>query len=184
MPRHSAFARPAGGRRRRLLRRRPDVRRAERQVAGATARVGIATAELYPQISIGASGGSIGLLSDLGDGKANTWGFGPLIRWTIPTGAARAAAKADTQAALASFDGTVLGALRETETALSNYAHDRDRLVALMQAREAANRASAKRGNCAWRARASCWPIWASKAARWPPKRRNWRAARRWRWIR
>jgi NodT family efflux transporter outer membrane factor (OMF) lipoprotein len=70
-----------------LLRRRPDVRRAERQVAGATARVGIATAELYPQISIGASGGSIGLLSDLGDGKANTWGFGPLIRWTIPTGA-------------------------------------------------------------------------------------------------
>jgi outer membrane protein TolC len=135
------LSRAAGGRRRRAA--APPPRCAPRRKAGGGRHraVGIATAELYPQISIGASGGSIGLLSDLGDGKANTWGFGPLIRWTIPNGMSRAkvrAAKADTQAALASFDGTVLGALRETETALSNYAHDRDRLVALMQAREAA----------------------------------------------
>ncbi|WP_226017269.1 efflux transporter outer membrane subunit [Novosphingobium sp. FKTRR1] len=124
-----------------LLRRRPDVRIAERQLAAATARIGVATADLYPRIGLGLSAGSIGLLDDLGKGVANTWSLGGLIRWSIPGAGARArvhAAKADADAALARFDGTVLAALRETETALSGYAEDRNRLVALVRARQAA----------------------------------------------
>jgi outer membrane protein TolC len=102
-----------------LLRRRPDVRQAERQLAGATARIGVATAELYPNISLGASAGSVGIMNQFGD--ANTWKFslGPLISWNLPaTSSARvhiAQAEASTAGALARFDSVVLNALRETE---------------------------------------------------------------------
>jgi outer membrane protein TolC len=67
-----------------LLRRRPDVRQAERQLAGATARIGVATAELYPNITLGASFGGVGFMDQFGE--ANTWKFslGPLISWNLP----------------------------------------------------------------------------------------------------
>ena len=120
-----------------LLRRRPDVRAAERQLAGATARIGVATADLYPSIGIGLSGGSTGFVKDLGLPAANRWSIGGLLHWTIPTAGARArvrAADANADAALARFDGVVLGALRETETALATYAENHDRHVALDQA--------------------------------------------------
>ena len=123
-----------------LLRRRPDVRQAERQLAAATARIGVATAELYPNISLGASFGSVGLDSQFND--ANTWKFslGPLIQWNLPsTGTARVHIKearigADMQ--LARFDGVVLNALRETESALTIYARELDRNAALKGARD------------------------------------------------
>jgi outer membrane protein TolC len=59
-----------------LLKRRPDVRQAERRLAAATAGIGIATGELYPDISIGATIGTVGILGDLGDPSTNRWGFG------------------------------------------------------------------------------------------------------------
>ncbi len=129
-----------------LLARRPDVRAAERRLAAATARIGVATADLYPRISLGGSIGqtSTGLGNLFGAGPLN-WLLGPLLSWNVNQGAARAriaGAEADTQAALATFDGTVLTALEETETALSNYKQAIDRRAALAQAREAAERAA------------------------------------------
>jgi len=75
------------------------------------------------------------------------WNIGGLIQWSIPNGGARAqvrAANAETDAALARFDAVVLGALRETETALAAYAEDHNRVVALHEARDAAERESAE----------------------------------------
>lgn len=123
-----------------LLRRRPDIRQAERSLAGATARIGVATAELYPQISLGLTAGSTGGLSSLGEGNTFRYSLGPLISWTIPsTGTARVhieQAEASTAASLARFDGVVLNSLRETETALTAYARELDRNAALKAARD------------------------------------------------
>jgi len=123
-----------------LLRRRPDVRQAERQLAGATARIGVATAELYPNITLGASFGGVGFMNDFGN--ANTWKFsiGPLIQWNLPSTSSAhshiAQANAGTAGALAHFDAVVLNALRETESALTVYARELDRNGALRAARD------------------------------------------------
>jgi NodT family efflux transporter outer membrane factor (OMF) lipoprotein len=130
-----------------LLARRPDVRQAERALAGATARIGVATAALYPTVSFGLGAGSTGLLADIGQPAANHWSLGSLISWTIPGGGERARvrqADAGADAALARFDGVVLNALRETETALSAYAHDLDRNATLAAARDEAATAEAQ----------------------------------------
>jgi NodT family efflux transporter outer membrane factor (OMF) lipoprotein len=123
-----------------LLRRRPDVRQAERQLAGATARIGVATATLYPDISLGASFGGVGMNSQFNDANTWKWSLGPLISWNIPSrSAARtriAVATAATTGALARFDGVVLNALRETESALTIYARELDRNAALRAARD------------------------------------------------
>ncbi|WP_077038150.1 efflux transporter outer membrane subunit [Pelomonas sp. KK5] len=124
-----------------LLKRRPDVRQAERQAAAASARIGVATALLYPSIQFGASAGVVGIAEHLGQPATQTWGFGPLIHWRIPDAGARARVKmaeADEQAALAHFDGVVLNALAETETALSRYRHDLERRASQRAARDAA----------------------------------------------
>src|SRR5471030_2125882 len=71
-----------------LLKRRPDVRQAERRLAAATAGIGIASGALYPDISIGASIGTAELLDNLGTPATNRWGFGPMISWTVPTNGA------------------------------------------------------------------------------------------------
>lgn len=130
-----------------LLARRPDVRQAERALAGAAARVNVATAALFPTISLGGSIGSTALeTSDLGDDASYRFSFGPLISWSFPNIlAARArieAADARTEAALATFDQTVLLALQETETALTNYANELDRRTALTEARDQAAEAA------------------------------------------
>ncbi len=123
-----------------LLRRRPDIRQAERQLAEATARIGVATADLYPKISLGLSAGSLGEATDFARKDTFSWSFGPLISWSIPiNGVAQARiaqAEASTRGALAKFDGTVLTALRETETALDAYARELDRKAALQSARD------------------------------------------------
>jgi multidrug efflux system outer membrane protein len=124
-----------------LLKRRPDVRQAERTLAGATARIGVATAALYPNVTLGLGAGSTGLLADIGQAPANRWGLSSLITWTIPGEGERARIRqteAGADAALARFDGVVLTALRETETSLDAYAHDLDRNAALKAAREQA----------------------------------------------
>ena len=123
-----------------LLSRRPDIRRAERSLAAATARVGVATADLYPSVTLGLSAGSTatspgGLVS--GDGFR--FGIGPLISWTFPNvvvaRARIAQAAASAEGALAEFDGTWLNALEETESALTRYASELDRLATLRRAR-------------------------------------------------
>ena len=130
-----------------LLARRPDVRAAERRLAATTARIGVATADLYPRITLGGSvGSSSSGLGDIFSGNALSWLIGPLLNWTVNRSAARAriaGAEADTQEALASFDAAILQALEETETALSNYQRSverRDALRAALDQAEAALR--------------------------------------------
>ena len=125
-----------------LLARRPDVRAAERRLAASTARIGVATADLYPRIALGGSVGSAaGSLGSLFSNPVG-WLLGPLISWSF-TDHARARARvagaeADTQEARAEFDGTVLRSLQETATALSAYAHALRQREALRAAREEA----------------------------------------------
>ncbi|WP_454280442.1 efflux transporter outer membrane subunit [Sphingomonas sp. Marseille-Q8236] len=129
-----------------LLRRRPDVRRAEWELRAATARIGVATAALYPQISLGASIGSVGLAERALSSDTYKFSLGPLISWQFPNrGRVRAriaAAQAESDEAYARFDGTVLGALRETESALTVYARDLDRTAALRDANAQASKAA------------------------------------------
>lgn len=124
-----------------LLKRRPDVRRADRQLAAATARIGVETASLYPQISIGIGAATQAFdPGQLFNSAGNSFSLGPLLNWTFPNIAATKArirqAEASSEAALATFDGTVLTALQETETALSNYAAGLDRNAALRASRD------------------------------------------------
>ena len=129
-----------------LLARRPDVRAAERRLAAETARIGVATADLYPRITFGGSIGSTGPnLGDIFTGGPLRWLLGPLLNWSLNREAAHAridAAKADTHGSLAAFDGTVLTALQETETALATYAGAIERRRALQSASEQAERAA------------------------------------------
>ncbi|OHD04634.1 MAG: RND transporter [Sphingopyxis sp. RIFCSPHIGHO2_01_FULL_65_24] len=122
-----------------LLARRPDIRRAERQLAAAAARVNVATADLYPSISLGGSVGSTASsISGLGKSDGFRFSLGPLISWSFPNmEVARSRlkqAEAGADGALASFDGTWLTALQEGESALANYAGELDRLAALRRA--------------------------------------------------
>jgi outer membrane protein, multidrug efflux system len=109
-----------------LIKRRPDVRQAERRLAAATAGIGVATADLYPSIHlVGLYGGAASQLSELNTNIGRTWGVGPSISWSFPNMAGPRArvrqAKAAQAAALASFDSVVLTALKETEQALALY---------------------------------------------------------------
>jgi NodT family efflux transporter outer membrane factor (OMF) lipoprotein len=126
-----------------LLARRPDIRQAERQLAAETARIGVATADLYPRIVFGGSIGSTSpSISDLFTGGPISWLLGPLLNWTFPNQTVSRArieqAEASAAGALANFDGVVLRALQETETALSAYARELERRAALLESREQA----------------------------------------------
>ncbi|MFM0597699.1 efflux transporter outer membrane subunit [Paraburkholderia dilworthii] len=125
-----------------LLRRRPDLREAERKLAAANAQIGVARAELYPSIVLG---GSVNLLSttgslaSLGDRYALAWGVGPLISWRFPnmamSRARLAQAKAGNAEALAAFERNVLTALKESEQSLTFYGAQWTRQRALQDAR-------------------------------------------------
>jgi NodT family efflux transporter outer membrane factor (OMF) lipoprotein len=127
-----------------LLKRRPDVRQAERELAAATANIGVQTAQLYPDIALGIPVGSIGAARDAYTSPTNFWGIGAVLKWQANQSAARARiqeAKASTKQALANFDGVVLGALRDAETALNTYVHDLQREDSTQKARNEAERA-------------------------------------------
>lgn len=124
-----------------LLKRRPDVRQADRALAASVARIGVATAGLYPTISLGGSINTAGVsFADIGKSSAVSFNIGPLISWSFPNitlaRAQIAAAQATSEASLANFDGTVLVALQETEVALNNYGNDLVRNTALRNARD------------------------------------------------
>jgi NodT family efflux transporter outer membrane factor (OMF) lipoprotein len=130
-----------------LLARRPDVREAERKLAASTARIGVATADLYPRVTLGGSiGAAATTIASLFTGGAVGFLAGPLLSWSFPNqGAARAkvaAAEAQSQGDLARFDKTVLTALEETETALSHYSNEIERREALEAARDQAESAA------------------------------------------
>lgn len=123
-----------------LIARRPDIREAERHLAAATARIGVATADLYPRISLG---GSAGLLS----GGFDTF-FTPLISWAfLDWSAVRGrieAAKGTEAAALANWDAVMLRALREVESALADYRAESIRGRALAGALAESEKAAAR----------------------------------------
>lgn len=119
-----------------LLRRRPDIQRAERQVAAATARIGVATADLYPKFSLG---GSVGLASFTSSNffspDSTIWALGPSMSWPIfRAGEVRATiAIRDQQAqeALLAYRQSILVALEDVENALAAQRHDQQHHDAL-----------------------------------------------------
>ncbi len=124
-----------------LLRRRPDVRAAERRLAAAKAEIGVATAGLYPDVKLGASIGSTGAAADFLKRATNFYGGGPEVSWALNRSAARARiaeSQAASTAELARFDGVVLVALRDVEISLDTYGHDLERRQNLMAARDQA----------------------------------------------
>jgi outer membrane protein, multidrug efflux system len=134
-----------------LLRRRPDIRRAERVLAAATAQVGAATADLYPRFSLT---GSFGFQSinagDLISSPSRFWSIGPTILWPVfDAGRIRAniaVRDAQQEQALTLYEKTVLTAFEDVENSLVNYAKEQTRYRALMDA-VAANRRAVQMAN-------------------------------------
>lgn len=126
-----------------LLRRRPDVRAAERALAAATARIGVATADRYPTFGLA---GSIGLesleASDFFKSDSRFLGLSPSVSWPLfRAGSIRANIEiqnARQEQALAAYEQTVLVAVQELRNALSDYAREYTRLDALNHAAQAA----------------------------------------------
>jgi multidrug efflux system outer membrane protein len=134
-----------------LLQRRPDIRAAERNVAAAAAREGVAAAELFPRVSVsGFLGFLAGRGSMFGSADSRAWAVTPALSWAgFDLGGARArlrGARAGSEEVVAAYDQTVLRALEETENALVAYREEQERLVKLTdQARESARAAAIAR---------------------------------------
>lgn len=128
-----------------LLRRRPDVRFAERQLAAATAEIGVATANLYPRFFLtGAAGLESISFADLFSASSRAWSLGPTIRWPVFQGgrirAGIEAAKAQRERAYARFQQAVLIALEDVETSLIDYAEEQLQRQELAAATKASSR--------------------------------------------
>ena len=125
------------------LRRRPDVRRAERSLAAETARVGVAEGDLYPRLALN---GTIGLSSEststFFESASNFFAFGPSIRWNLFDAGRRRrlveAQDARVEQARARWERTVLSALEETENSMTGFVREHARRDSLL---EAANQA-------------------------------------------
>ncbi len=129
-----------------LLRRRPDIRRTERELAAATARIGVETAELFPKFSLtGSFGFRSSTFEDTLDANSRAWSFGPAFRWRIfNAGEVRnqiRAAGAREEAAVARYEQRVLVAFEEVENALTGFTQQQNRRLALARAVEANQRA-------------------------------------------
>jgi NodT family efflux transporter outer membrane factor (OMF) lipoprotein len=126
-----------------LLRRRADVRRAERELAAEHARIGAAEAELYPRLSIS---GMLGLaaedVADLWQNESGEYSIGPSLRWNLFDGGRLknrvAAQEARTEQAFVRWERAVLIALEETENALTAFVREQARRGALAEAADQA----------------------------------------------
>jgi outer membrane protein, multidrug efflux system len=121
-----------------LLRQRPDIRQAERQLAAQTAQIGVATADLYPALSLsGAFAFESFSSSDLFQWKSRAFQFGPTVRWNIfDAGRIRnniLLQDAVTEESLASYEQTVLSAVEEVESAMAAYVQEVQRREALQR---------------------------------------------------
>ncbi|HOQ05381.1 MAG TPA: efflux transporter outer membrane subunit [Anaerohalosphaeraceae bacterium] len=126
-----------------LLRQRPDIRRAERQLAAQSARIGIAAAQLYPSLSLsGVFGLSSEHFSDLGRWSSRTFSFGPRLDWNLFAGGRLRrlveAEKARFEQLYSAYEQTVLAAVEEVENAIAAYARHQERLGALRRSAAAA----------------------------------------------
>ncbi|HEY5758626.1 MAG TPA: efflux transporter outer membrane subunit [Steroidobacter sp.] len=129
-----------------LLRRRPDIKVAERQLASATAQIGVAVGDLFPRITFTGRWGFDAIDSgDLGKGSSESYAFGPSIQWAaFDLGRVRQQIKqreAATDRALAVYEQTVLQALEETDASMTAYvkakvkqAHLQDSTTASLEA--------------------------------------------------
>jgi outer membrane protein, multidrug efflux system len=141
IPRKFAIGVPAD-----VLRNRPDVRRAERELAAQTARIGVATADLYPKFTLS---GSIGFetLKMSTQPTSQTWslGGGPGITWAIFKGGAIRqnieAQSALQEQALIKYEAAILTALEDVENALVAYGEEQNRRDSLQEAAQAAKKA-------------------------------------------
>lgn len=129
-----------------LLTRRPDVRQAERQLAAATARIGVEESELYPKFTLtGSFGFQSGELASLPDASSRAWSLGPSVRWRLFDRRAIhqrvAAADARAEQALIAYDQVMLSALEEVENALTGLVEEQSRWKSLEEATVASRRA-------------------------------------------
>jgi multidrug efflux system outer membrane protein len=121
-----------------LLLRRPDIRRSEADLRAATARIGVATADLYPKFSLS---GSIGLqgpqANDLGSLAQRYWSIGPAVQWPLFRGGAIDAniqqQQAAADAAVASYKASILAALQDVESTMTAYESEQRRTSSLDQ---------------------------------------------------
>lgn len=125
-----------------LLRRRPDIRRVERELAAATARIGVAEGDLFPRFNIAAA---LGLqaenLGDMGSLDSRYWSFTPGVRWPVLSGGrVRANIQVQTarqEQALIAYTAVILRALEDTENALTGLVqaqHQRESLAESVRA--------------------------------------------------
>jgi multidrug efflux system outer membrane protein len=129
-----------------LLRRRPDVRRAERELAASTARIGVATAALFPSFSLT---GSFGLqsakISDLVTPGSRLWTLGSVLQWPLfDAGKIRATIEvqnARQEQAFLSYENAVLAALEDVESAIVIYSRDQETRRSLLEEVQANRRA-------------------------------------------
>ncbi len=130
-----------------LLRRRPDIRTVERQLAAATARIGVATADLFPKFSItGSVGPQSRTINKMLDQKSLSWSVGPGVTWPVFDGW-RIRSNIEVQNALeeqavATYEKTVLTAFQDVESSLIAYMKEQVRRQSLAEAVRANQRAT------------------------------------------
>jgi len=142
LPRITAIGDPAG-----LLRRRPDIRVAERQLAASNALIGVAIGDLFPKVTFtGSFSYSAAETNALGNSSSRGYVVGPSISWAaFDLGRVRAevaGARAHADVALATYEQTVLRALEETEDALVTHARTRESLKDAADAAQASLKAA------------------------------------------
>lgn len=114
-----------------ILRQRPDIRRAERQLAAQTANIGVATADLYPRLSLTGAFGFATSSGSLLSSSANFWSFGPNLVWNVFDAGRNQnlvnIEDAQAEQARAAYEKTVLGAFEDVEAGLINFNEEYDR---------------------------------------------------------
>ncbi|WFB37809.1 efflux transporter outer membrane subunit [Kiritimatiellota bacterium B12222] len=128
-----------------IIRRRPDIRTAERELAAATADVGVATADLFPRfVLLGSVGRTSNSIDGLRDSPNNRFGFSQFLQWPLFQGgeirAQIQAEKEEVNEALALYEQTILDALADVEISLIHYLRELDKKGILQDVRQSRQR--------------------------------------------